>query len=100
MAAPAMHDESQANELGRTMNRVLRTPLAGLRASMESLGSELRDQGSENAADTLAAALEQVTRLARDVADYAGLDYRAIGSGGRALGGSEEAPTTAQEARV
>jgi K+-sensing histidine kinase KdpD len=34
---------------------------------MESLGSELRDQGSDSAADTLAAALEQVTRLARDV---------------------------------
>ena len=62
-----MQDEQQSRELGRTMNRVLRTPLAGLRASMESLGSELRDQGSSSAAETLAAALEQVTRLARDV---------------------------------
>lgn len=63
----AMHDESEARELGRKMNRVLRTPLAGLRASMESLGSELRGQGSDSAANTLEAALEQVTRLARDV---------------------------------
>ena len=45
-------------------------------------------------------AREVFGRVARDVADYAGLDYRAIGSGGRALAGGEGAPETPQEARV
>ena len=38
--------------------------------------------------------------MAKGVPDYASLDYRAIGSGGRALAGTEDAPETPQEARV
>lgn len=52
-------------ELGATMTRILRHPLSALRASMERLASEFRDEDPRG--ERLRAALEQLTRLARDV---------------------------------
>jgi NADH-quinone oxidoreductase subunit G len=40
------------------------------------------------------------TRLAASTPDYEGLDYRAIGARGRALGSTEETAATAEEARA
>lgn len=51
--------------LGRSLERVLGQPLAALRASIESLVSDL-DAGDPRG-DTLAGALDQVTRMTRDL---------------------------------
>ena len=58
--------------LGLSMTRVLSTPLAALRASIESLAAGLDQEDPRGR--MLAGALEQVTRMARDVqslVDYA-----------------------------
>ena len=58
--------------LGHSLERMLGQPLAALRASIESLVSDL-DDGDPHGS-TLAGALEQVTRMARDLqslVDYA-----------------------------
>lgn len=58
--------------LGHSMQRMLGQPLAALRASIESLVSDL-DDGDPHGS-TLAGALDQVTRMARDLqtlVDYA-----------------------------
>ena len=52
-------------ELGLTMTRILRHPLSALRASMERLASEFRDEDPRG--EKLRGALEQVTRMTRDV---------------------------------
>ena len=56
-------------DLGHALSRTLRAPLNGLRASMESLSSDLRRDRLEGraAARKVDAALEQVQRIARDV---------------------------------
>lgn len=58
--------------LGHSMERMLGQPLAALRASIESLASELGD--GDPRSRRLAGALDQVTRMARDLqclVDYA-----------------------------
>ena len=45
-------------------------------------------------------AREMFVRLAGAVRDYEGLDYRAVGAGGRALASPGETAGTAQEARA
>jgi K+-sensing histidine kinase KdpD len=56
-------------EMGWALSRALRTPLDGLRASLESLAAGLRQARIDppGAARTLDAAIEQVQRMARDV---------------------------------
>jgi K+-sensing histidine kinase KdpD len=70
-----MADNADFRDLGLAMSRILRNPLAGLRASMETLAGELDEaQAAADSQFTLKAALDQVTRLSRDVealVDYA-----------------------------
>lgn len=60
-------------ELGLTMTRILKNPLAALRASMESLAREL--PANDPRAQHVRAALEEVLRLSRGVQDL--VDYAA-----------------------
>lgn len=55
----------RAAELGLTVTRVLKTPLAALRASMESLAKNL--DANDPRRELLSGALAEVTRLGRDV---------------------------------
>ncbi|MCE9593735.1 MAG: hypothetical protein K8S98_06045 [Planctomycetes bacterium] len=55
----------RAAELGLTVTRILKTPLAALRASMESLAKNL--DANDPRRELLSGALAEVTRLGRDV---------------------------------
>jgi K+-sensing histidine kinase KdpD len=58
--------EPQPRELGIAMNRVIKSPLAALRASIESLAEDCRGAGDPREM-VLRGALDQVLRLSRDV---------------------------------
>jgi len=63
-----MASNADFRDLGLAMSRILRNPLAGLRASMESLAGGLEeDAAGPTSQDTLRSALDQVTQLSRDV---------------------------------
>lgn len=59
------HAAPQPAELGLAVTRIFKTPLAALRASMESLARNL--DSTDPRRETLSGALAEVTRLARDV---------------------------------
>ena len=76
--ATTSHSNAQAElpvpaELGLTMTRILKNPLAALRASMESLAREL--PADDPRGQHVHAALEEVLRLSRGVQDL--VDYAA-----------------------
>ncbi len=58
-------DTAQADQLGLTMTQVFSTPLAALRSSMEALASDFRQEDPRG--KTLQSALDQVSRMTRDV---------------------------------
>jgi K+-sensing histidine kinase KdpD len=63
-----MASNADYRDLGLAMSRILRNPLAGLRASMESLVGELGEDATDASPETtLKSALDQVTQLSRDV---------------------------------
>ncbi len=69
---PDKHSATQAEpiesaNLGLTMTRILKNPLAALRASMESLARELPDNDPRS--EHVHAALEEVLRISRGVQD-------------------------------
>lgn len=64
-AVPSTSSRSDTTALGHSMERVLGRPLAALRASIESLVSEL--EAGDPRSRTLAGALAQVTRMTRDL---------------------------------
>lgn len=61
----------RTSELGLALTRILRDPIAGLRASMQSVAHEARHNDGVTVADNLDAILDQVARLARDVESLA-----------------------------
>lgn len=70
--APTTRSGATAEELGLTMTRILKNPLAALRASMESLARDLPSDDPHG--EQVRAALDEVLRLSRgvqDLADYA-----------------------------
>jgi K+-sensing histidine kinase KdpD len=68
MSAEAEHSTTQTTpELGLTMTRILKNPLAALRASMESLAREL--PASDPRSEHVRAALDEVVRISRGVQD-------------------------------
>lgn len=64
-SSSSAHAAPEPVELGLAMTRIFKTPLAALRASMESLAKNL--ETADPRRETLAGALAEVTRLARDV---------------------------------
>ncbi len=58
-------DNVQVDQLGLTMTQVFSTPLAALRSSMEALASDYRQEDPRG--KTLQNALDQVSRMTRDV---------------------------------
>ena len=66
-AAPS----DRTSELGLALTRILRDPIAGLRASMQAILAEARSENPTALADNLGGILDQVTRLARDVESLA-----------------------------
>lgn len=61
----------RTSELGLALTRILRDPIAGLRASMQAIVSEARRENPASLADNLDGILDQVARLARDVESLA-----------------------------
>lgn len=61
----------RTSELGLALTRILRDPIAGLRASMQAVVAEARRENPAALADNLDGILDQVSRLARDVESLA-----------------------------
>jgi len=61
----------RTSELGLALTRILRDPIAGLRASMQAVVSEARRNNPDSLSGNLDGILDQVARLARDVESLA-----------------------------